>query len=440
MKKFALMLASFMMAGTIFGVCACGGDNTTNPDKPGDNTQTEQDKDKDNPTTDTPAIPEIEGSFTKEATAEEIKAAGDKIDLQKSVLGANATAWTLNGKLTESLDVSGDIKLTIKNPSFGTKVYPIKATAKEGLTYLANASYTEANGVDLKGNGNISLSLDGTAPAFALDYIKYALGELKAEPTLNKDTDTEKTDAIKLNAEANVYNLYNKSANDLYAEVKTAKYQLGTEAEKDFLATDGFLKGNAKLHADLAELMGGGYAMATAEGPAEAYTLGTVLGMAQEKLGGKVYLDTAQGLKVKVTFKVTDLAKGIYDLIAGRAEYAEGENEEENMLDTILDGFTFAKESIEITLAFDADNTFQKAAIALDVDVTKLDLTFGDPDGEESTKVEGKGTLKFGIGVERTTETVKPFEGLDKYTDVTTLFGGSNNDAPAGDTNNKEQA
>ena len=408
MKKFSLMLASVLMAGTMFGVCACGANNGGNDDLT--------------------VTPKIEGNFTTLADEKEITEKAGTIDLQAAFLGADPTSWNLGANVSESLKLSGKLSVGFNadDVPFDSLSVNLKELS-ETMNYLINVSSDETDGLSISADGGLKLGVDAEAPAALVVYLDYvlssALGSATTQPEMPQDAN--KATPVKANAEAkiNITN-YNQSndQNYLHANIASANLTLGSH-KTDFLASDGILQGHNKLYAELNSLLGGIQSgmptalAATSDGPLSAFTLGQILLMVNQ-LGGKVYFDVTSGLKVKVTVDLLKLAEGIYSFVTTGTDFADEDAIAE--FDNYLTGVTFSKHTADIYLELDSNNLFKKAALSIDIAVSRLSLAF--------TGVSITGTdlsLSISAGVEKTTETVKPFSDLNTYVDVMSLFSGS---------------
>lgn len=400
MKKLALMLASVMMAGALVGVCACG------PNSSGDDGK-------------------IEGHYT-EATEQDIANKAGSIDLLTALVGSDPDSWTIGAKAQEKLDVDGKIDLTI-----GDVVWPLQAKLGEELNYFVNVAYNSDEGTSFEGTGSAKVSLEGKGPTYGVEYLKYLLSMMDPDqdPDANIDVDppelpetgTAPTTDVKANVETNVYTVVGGDDAKLYAELKTAKYKFGTEAEQDLIGKGGLFDGASKFFVDM-----GGFDVeetysaqqVAADGPASLYNLGSILVMVKQ-LGGKVYFDASNGLKVKVSFQLVDLIKGIYSFAQGE-EY-DVEEEEDDLLLAMLDSVKFSKQTVEVYLQLDSNNNLKQIGLDLDVGVTSMTLDFSGED--ETFIISGSGSLSLSLSVEKTNDKVTAPTDLSSYKNIEDIIG-----------------
>lgn len=334
---------------------------------------------------------EISGKY-KEATTDEVAAACDKIDFEKSLGDVTADGWGFNfqaeGKTTSKIDLDMNVKESGQVMNFTYKL-----EGSDSFNYFVSLSSTE-DGITSVGAGNSKTKSEG---AVAMSGLSFSL-DADEEWNLYHDGDTLFVEPLK---ESKIFSSKSKiSIGDIMDEIGGSLPEIPDVSDPDF--------------PELPELP---------ETPEIPDVSVTDLKTAIDELtamGVKVSLDQRDGLKMKFS-----IGKETAEKLLAQAGEEEG-------VEINVEYKTF---EIDVYVAFDENGMFEAAGIVFDIDISlqiaSSEVAVGGRviyEGGYSVKVTDKqAQLPDGISTD------KSFKPLDMNDILGPIMGGIGAGSPAPD-------
>ncbi len=310
---------------------------------------------------------EISGKY-KEATAEEVATAYEKVDFAKSLGDITAEGWAFNFQAEGETEANVDVTMNMVYSGMPINV-TCQANSSESFDYLVSLANGE-NGISAFGAGSAKAKVEGAATI--MSGLEMSL-DADEEWNVYHDDTAVYIDPVK---ESKIFSTKTKIALD---EIDGEEDEIPDLSQMPNLPTE--IEKPADLKAMIDELI---------------------------ESGAKISLDQRKGLKMKFSFDKETATK----LIA--------ENEEE--LAALQANIEFNAFAVDVYVALDEDGLFEAAGIVFDVDVS-VSMN------SEILTLSGTIVLKGGYSIKASKSTAKLPDGIatdSEYVpfDVESLLGG----------------